>query len=366
MSNKALAGVVTSPMNIELQEIDIPEISADSALLKVEASSICGSDWPLFARRPLPPYIIGHENAGHIVKIGAEAQKRWGVKEGDRVALEEYIPCGVCAFCRSGNFRDCRATDSKFDDSLRYGKVPVAVKPGLWGGYSQYLYVSPNAVLHKVPAHIPAQVSALHLTLGNGVQWALFDGKAGIGQTVVIQGPGRQGLTCAMAAKAAGAARVIITGLANDRARLDFALRIGADYAIDVEADNVVERVKELTGGDMADLVIDVASGGADTIATAVKLARKRGTVLIAAAKHKLAEGFDTDAIISKHLTLKGVRGHSYHAVELAIDVMAQNKYPLVDMCTHDFNLHQLEEALRTGGRQTNLDAIQGTVLPWS
>lgn len=365
MINKSLAGVVVSPGRIELQEIDIPDIPADAALLKVEASSICGSDWPLFANRKLAPYIIGHENAGYIAQIGSEAAKRWGVKEGDRVALEEYIPCGVCPFCRSGNFRDCRATDSKFDDSLRYGKVPVAVKPGLWGGYSQYLYISPNAVLHKLPSRIPAQVSALHLTLGNGVQWSHFDGKAGIGQVVVIQGPGRQGLTCAMAAKTAGASKVILTGLASDRARLDFALRIGADHVIDVEAENVEDKVKELTGGDMADLVIDVASGGAETISTAIRLARKRGTVVIAAAKHKLAAGFDTDAIIAKHLTVKGVRGHSYHAVELAIDVMASNKYPLLEMCTHDFNLHQLEEALKTGGRQVNLDAIQGTVLPW-
>ena len=126
---KALAGVVVSPMRIELQEIAIPEITADSALLKVEASSICGSDWPLFAKRKLDPYIIGHENAGYIAKIGSEASRRWGVKEGDRVALEEYIPCGVCAFCRSGNFRDCKATDSKLDDSLRYGKVPVSTAP---------------------------------------------------------------------------------------------------------------------------------------------------------------------------------------------------------------------------------------------
>jgi threonine dehydrogenase-like Zn-dependent dehydrogenase len=363
---KALAGVVVSPMRIELQEIDIPEITADSALLKVEASSICGSDWPLFAKRKLDPYIIGHENAGYIAKIGSEASRRWGVKEGDRVALEEYIPCGVCAFCRSGNFRDCKATDSKLDDSLRYGKVPISTAPGLWGGYSQYLYVSPNAVLHKIPNHIPAQVSALHLTIGNGVQWALYDGMVGIGQVVVIQGPGRQGLTCAMAAKAAGASMVIITGLSSDQNRLDFALRIGADHIINVEKENVVDKVRELTGGEMADLVIDVASGGADTIATAIKLARKRGMVVIAAAKHQLLQNFNSDEIISKHLTVKGVRGHSYQAVEHAISVMSSDKYPLLEMCTHDFNLHQLEEALHTGGRQRNLEAIQSTVLPWS
>ena len=366
MDTKSLSAVVIEPKKLEIQEIEIPEIPSDGALLKVEASSVCGSDWPRFVNKFVSPYIIGHENAGHIVKIGAEAQKKWKVKEGDRVGLEEYLPCGVCSLCRSGSFRDCKETDSRSSTALRYGVTPLAVEPKLWGGYSQYLYVSPRAVLHKIPSHIPAQVSAMHLAIANGVQWAHLEGRCGIGDVVVIQGPGRQGLTAAIAAKAAGASKVIVTGLTNDKPRLDFALRLGADDVIDVQTENVQDKIKELTGGEMASLVIDVASGGQDTISTAISLVRKRGTVILAAAKNKPLTAFDSDVIISKHLTVRGVRGHSFESVEMAIQIIASGRYPFMDMCTHDFTLQQAEQALYTGGRQINLDAIQSTVLPWS
>jgi threonine dehydrogenase-like Zn-dependent dehydrogenase len=365
MVDTTLAAVVTDPLKIELQEIRIPEIPPDGALLKVEASSVCGSDWPLFQKKKRGPYIIGHENAGYIAKIGVEAQKKWGIKEGDRVALEEYIPCGVCALCRSGAFRDCKSTDSRSEMSLRYGTTPLSEEPGLWGGYSQYLYVSPRAVIHKIPTHLSPQVSALHLTVANGIQWTHLEGQAAIGQAVVIQGPGRQGLTCAMAAKAAGASLVIITGLSSDRNRLDYALRIGADYAVNVEEQSAQDLVREVTGGEMADLVVDVASGGTDTITTAVSLVRKRGIIVLAAPKLKALTSFNMDEIISKHLTLKGVRGHSFESVEMAIQIMASGRYPLSDMCTHDFSLEQAEDALYTAGRRRNLEAIQSTVLPW-
>jgi threonine dehydrogenase-like Zn-dependent dehydrogenase len=170
---------------------------------------------------------MGHENVGWIYRNGPAASRRWGLREGDRVALEEYLPCSHCNLCRSGEFRLCEETEARRPGALRYGTTPVIQEPGLWGGYSQYQYLHPNSVFHRVADDVPAELASMCLPLGNGVQWTYLDGRAGPGKTVLIQGPGQQGLACVIAAKAAGADHVIVSGLARDRERLAIAKALG-------------------------------------------------------------------------------------------------------------------------------------------
>ena len=110
MTEKTLAAVATDVMTTELREFDIPEIGADDGLLELEAAGICGSDWRNYQFNSTPR-IMGHENVGRVAKIGAIAAKRWKLKEGDRISLEEYVPCGQCTLCRSGDFRLCQETE---------------------------------------------------------------------------------------------------------------------------------------------------------------------------------------------------------------------------------------------------------------
>ena len=170
----------------------------------VEAAGVCGSDWKSY-QSDGPVRIMGHENIGHVYRIGSVAARRWGLREGDRVALEEYLPCGHCHLCRSGEFRLCEQTEARRPGALRYGTTPVAVSPGLWGGYSQYQYLHPDSVFHRVREDVPAELAAMCIPIGNGFQWMYLDGAVGPGKTVLIQGPGQQGLACVIAAKAAGA-----------------------------------------------------------------------------------------------------------------------------------------------------------------
>jgi D-arabinose 1-dehydrogenase-like Zn-dependent alcohol dehydrogenase len=93
---------------------------------------------------------MGHENVGRSYRIGPAASRRWGLREGDRVALEECWPCGHCSLCRSGEFRLCEETEERRPGALRCGITPVSQEPGLWGGYSQYQYLHPNSVFHRV------------------------------------------------------------------------------------------------------------------------------------------------------------------------------------------------------------------------
>lgn len=364
MAEKVLTAVAVDVKRTELREFDMPEIPPDGGLLKLEAAGVCGSDWPAYLKKAQPPRILGHENVGFIAKIGSIASKRWGVKEGDRVALEEYLPCGHCRTCRTGEFRLCDSTDP-WMGGIRYGSTPVTVPPSLWGGYSQYQYLHPNSVLHKVPAHVPATEAALALPLGNGIEWASVEGSASMGKTVLIQGPGQQGLGCVLAAKQVGAACIIVSGLSADAKRLELARKLGADYTINVEEENLKERVREITANGMADAVIDVASGGPSTITSAIELVKKRGTVVLAGRKHKAVPELDTDYLIQKYLTVKAVRGHSYASVELALQFIASRTYPLAEMCTHEYPLREVDEALKTTGGVGAPGAIHVTVIPW-
>ena len=366
MKSSIRAAVALEGQRTEIRAFDLPEVPADGGLLKVERTGVCGSDWPYFVNYPKSkgPLILGHETVGFIERAGRNAFSRWGVKEGDRVALEEYLPCGHCRYCRTGDFRLCDETDTLIGSGIRYGSTSINVAPSLWGGYAEYQYLDARAVFHKVPAHVSAEQATLALPLGNGIEWVSLQGGARIGDAVLIQGPGQQGLACVIAAREAGASCIIVSGLSADRHRLALAREMGAHHTVDIEAEDLLEAVAAHTGGEMADLVIDCASGGPATITSAIQLARKGGRVLLCGRKGQPVPAFDSDLLFRKFLTVKGMRGHSYQAVEMALGLIASGRYPLEKMCTHSFSLEQLTDALRTVGGQGLPGAIHCSVSP--
>jgi threonine dehydrogenase-like Zn-dependent dehydrogenase len=222
-------------------------------------------------------------------------------------------------------------------------------------------------VFHRVPDGVSAAHAALALPLANGIEWACLQGGAALGEVVVIQGPGQQGLSCAAAAKEAGAGLVIVTGLStpNDRRRLALARTLGADHTIDIEADDLLETVADLTAGHMADLVIDCASGGPASVISAIQLARKRGRVILGGQKRTTIPDFDSDQIIAKFLTVRGMRGHSYRSVELALGMIAADRRNVRALSTHGFGLGEVDLALRTLVGEGAEAAIHCTVDPW-
>lgn len=363
MPERALAAVAVGAKWTELREIVVPGLSPEAGLLKVEAVGVCGTDWSRYKDALQEPQILGHHTVGRVAEIGEVAAERWKVEEGDRVVLEEYVPCGNCERCLTGEYRLCDFTDPWLG-GIRYGATPLTVPPSLWGGFSQLQYLHPNTVLHKISDHVPAAEAALALPLSNGFEWVCVEGGRTVGSTVVIQGPGQQGLACVLAAKEAGAKCVIVSGLSADARRLKLAKKLGADYTVSVQQENLKERVAEITDGDMADLVIDAASGGPSTVTSAIEVARKRGTIILGGFKGQPVSRFRSDALISKCLTVKGVRGHSYESVEMAIRIIASGKYPLEQMCTHRYALGQVDEALRTMGGEGEPEAVHVVVAP--
>ncbi|MFM0342219.1 alcohol dehydrogenase catalytic domain-containing protein [Paraburkholderia fungorum] len=208
-SNTFKAAVAVEPSRTEIQTFDRPATTALTGLLRVAITGVWGSGGPYYRALPQSrgPLIPGHETVGHIEEAGELAKARWGLKEGDYVALEEYVPCGHREYCLSNEFRLCNATDWRLN-GLRYGATGLRTAPSFWGGFGQYQYLQLNTVFHCVPSSVAPKYAALALPLGNGIEWAYLQGGAGPGQAVVIQGPGQQGLSCVVAAREAGAKKL--------------------------------------------------------------------------------------------------------------------------------------------------------------
>lgn len=361
------AAVKIGPGATELREFPEPRIGVDSGLLQVAAAGVCGSDCRSYAQ-PLRrgPHIMGHENVGYITRLGPMARERWGVDEGDYVLLEEYLPCGYCPACRSGAYRLCENTEIHHNPAaMRYGSTPVTVDPGLWGGFSQYLYLHPNSVFHRVPLGVPPEQAALGIPLGNGWEWAVFEGGAGPGKSVLVMGPGQQGLGIVLAAKSAGAGPVIVTGLERDRERLELATALGADATVNVEVEDLGSWVMEITGGRGVDLAFDVAAATESTLYPALGAMAKGGLLLVAAgSRDQTVDRFPVGLLKARYLGVKAVRGHSYRAVEMALATIAAHAVPIERLCSHRFGLHQVDRAIRTARGEEGRGAVHVTVMP--
>ena len=308
----------------EVREFAEPDPPPGGAVLQVEAVGLCGSDLAQYhGGVGVPgekfPVVPGHETVGRIAKITAEAARSWGLAEGDRVCVDEVLRCGECRACRSGS-PDCAAMHV-------YGYTLAADDgPGLWGGYGEQMVLRAGTNLHRVPDGIPAAELTMFEPLANAVHWVQRAGVQ-LGDTVVIQGPGHQGLACLIAARAAGAGRVIVTGTTADALRFEAARALGADAVVDVETDDVMAEVGRLTDGAMADVVMDVAAVATATIPQAVMLTRVSGRVLLAGLKHFApVEGFISDLVVLKQLTLVGGAGFTPASMRTAVEMLASDR----------------------------------------
>jgi threonine dehydrogenase-like Zn-dependent dehydrogenase len=358
------AAVTVAPNTTELRELPLPEIPPDGGLLRVLSAGICGSDIGYYAERDRGPRILGHENVGTIEALGPIAQERWGLAVGDTIALEEYLPCGYCEDCRSGEYRSCLKTETAGPGTLRYGSSGLDAEPGLWGGYAQFQYLHPRSVFHRVPAGVSPRIASMALPIGNGFQWAVLDGEAAPGKTVVIHGPGQQGLGCAVAAKAAGA-KVVVSGLARDGYRLATAHELGIDRTVRADEESLLDAVRDVSDGRMADLVIDVSSGSGAVVAESLQLVRKRAKILVASYKRAPIDGFPIDDVIRLQATVRGVRGHSFRSVEMALALMAEHRMPLDFLATHEFGLADVDRGIRMLAGEIAGDAVHIAIDPW-
>jgi threonine dehydrogenase-like Zn-dependent dehydrogenase len=359
--SKTFAMVQTGPRRLEMRDLPIPDVADDTAVLRIEACGICGSDYEQFEgvlKTPMP-VIPGHEPVGVVAAIGDTAAKRWGIDVGDRVAVETMLSCHGCDTCLGGGYHLCA-------DRKIYSYIPLSDEPGLWGAYAQYMWLAPNAIVHKMDAGLPPQLAVMFNPLGAGFRWAVEIPQTQVGDTVVILGPGQRGLASVIAARQAGAGKIIVTGLAADARKLELARTFGADHTIDVQNENAVDRIRELTGGRGADVVVEVTSYATDPVREALSYVRPGGTIVLAGVKgFKPIPDFVSDLIVFKEITIKGAIGVTSSGYRKAIELIERRSLPLELMHTHDFALAEAELAIRTLAREVEGDeSIHSCLIP--
>lgn len=363
MTEKVWAAVLEKPNSISMKQFDTPKIDPTEALLKIEMVGVCGTD-PSFYQGKLRlryPVILGHEIEGHIAEIGDVASEECGLKRLDHVIVAPMIRCNRCYYCLTGEPGFCTSPKRRL-----YGVSRCDTPPYLWGGYAEYMYIAPGSLLFPIPQDLPAEVGVLICAvLADSIQWVRLDGGVAIGDTVVIQGAGQQGLCAVIAAKESGASPIILTRRSKfDKQREELARMFGADYTLSAEETDVTKAVREITGGKMADVVLDV-TGDPQGLLTSISLVRKKGVLVCASSFGGSAIPIVMDKLVERAIRLQCVLGQGVKAVEAAIKLAVSRKYPLERMVTHKFSLKDAEEALRVTGRLVEgVKPIKTVIVP--
>jgi alcohol dehydrogenase len=355
--------VLEEPRRLELTQLPIPETGDDDGVLRVAACGLCGTDHEAFTGELFPgyPFVPGHETIGTIERIGARAEERWGVRAGDRVAVEVFQSCRACARCAAGEYRRC----VRHGLGDMYGMVPVDRAPGLWGGYAEYQYLAPDSMLLPVPPSLDATTATLFNPVGAGIRWAVTVPETQPGAVVAVLGPGIRGLSATAALARAGAGFVLVTGRgARDAPRLDLARRFGADAVVDVDESDPVATLREATGA-LADVVVDVTAKAPAALGQAVRLARPGGTVVVAGTRGTDATpGFSSDLVVYKELRLIGALGVDAVAYADAFELLDSGRFPFEALPRRTAGFADMSELLRDMAGEGETPPVHAVFTP--
>ncbi|HEV7680377.1 MAG TPA: alcohol dehydrogenase catalytic domain-containing protein [Candidatus Dormibacteraeota bacterium] len=361
---EARAAVQHGSRQVVVERLPVPEPLDDTAVLAVEANGMCGSDWEQYRRGADAndfvtfPLVPGHETVGRIHSIGDVARARWGVDVGDRVAVNSLVSCGICTHCLAGRRLFCR-------ERLIYGYTPTSVAPGLWGGYAQYMALRPNTILYRVAETVSSEDAVLFNPLAGGFDWLCRVGGVGAGDSALIIGAGQRGLSAVVAASVAGASTIILAGRGRHRWKLELAAELGATHVVDMEREDVVDRVREITGGAMVDCALDTTPIALEPVRIAVDSVRPEGVVVFGGLKGGADQvpGLSPDRLCARGISVRGVVGVSDWSKQQAVHTVASGRYPLYRFHTHTVALDEIDRALRImGGEVEGEEALHVTV----
>lgn len=333
------AQVLTAPRRFETRHFAGPTIGADDGLLEVLACGLCGSDVASWRgdKKHAGPVVLGHEVIGRIADLGPEAAALWDVRPGDRVAIEEAVPCMTCALCRSGNQRLCDRS------GIRYGYTSIDTAPSLWGGFAQQMYLHPRTQLHQVPDGVSDELATLYIPLSNGLAWMRDSGELRPGERVAVFGAGQHAIASSVAALHLGAAAAVVIGTDRDHDRLAVARALGC-RTVAAPADTVEDAVISALGG-RPDVVMDMTPGAAQPVEASIRLAGVRGRVLWGGMKRGVSRPFvDTDLVAQKELTVRGLWARPSWAIAAALDWLASAP-ELGRLCERTHRVSELDTA---------------------
>ena len=317
-----------------VRDVPVPPCGPSDVLIKVHHAGVCGTDlhiweWDAWASARLrPPVVIGHEFAGEIVELGAEARAEGLLAVGDRVTAEGHIVCGHCLPCRTGDAHVCRRTRI------------IGVDRD--GAFAEFIAMPASNVM-KLDG-IPTEIGAIMDPMGNAVHTVLEGGDVA-GSAVLVLGCGPIGCFAVGVARAGGASLVIASDL--NPTRLELARKMGAHVCLNPSEVDVVGRIRDLTGGEGVDLVCEM-SGHPNGHQTAFSAARLAGRVNLLGTPSRTTEVNFARDVIFKGLTLYGVTGRRmYDTWQQMFRLLRAGQLDPRPVITHRFKLEQIAQAIQ-------------------
>lgn len=330
MKNRMMKAVVKDQRlpGASLQEVPVPQIGDNEVLIKVKATSICGTDVHIYSwdewsqSRVKPPYAFGHEFAGVVVEKGKLVRN---VEIGDHVSAETHIVCGHCPQCLNGQAHICANTEI------------IGVDRD--GCFAEYVAL-PSANLWKNDPALPFDTASVQEPMGNAVHTVLSGEVAG--KSVAIIGCGPIGLMAAGVAKAAGASKVIAFDL-NDY-RLDLAKQMGATDLINSKNTDPLKAAEEITNGNGVDVVCEM-SGHPAAMNQGFKMVTNGGRVSILSLPVKPVEIDVTNDIVFKGITVQGITGcRMFETWQQVSGLLSSGQVNVEPMITHHFALEDFKK----------------------
>ncbi|BCY10717.1 Zn-dependent alcohol dehydrogenase [Actinoplanes sp. L3-i22] len=344
--------------DLVLTDIDIQDPKHDEVRVRITAAGICHSDYRVLAGEwgATTPLVLGHEGAGIVESVGAGVHS---LRPGDTVALSWTPSCNRCRYCVTGRPQLCRSAVANAyrnvlpDGTTRLSRDGEDVYSYLSvGSFAEYVVVPESGAIRIDPGIDPAVAAIVGCAVTTGVGAAINTRPVRVGESVLVIGAGGVGLSVIMGAALQSPGRLIAVDIADSK--LQLAKSFGATDTIDATAGDVVEAVRELTGGEGVDLAFE-ASGRAAGVEQAYASLAAGGTAVVVG---QVATGerisIDPMAMSGRELTLTGSNyGSARPAVDFGriLDLYRRGLLPLDRLVTGRIRLPELTDAFRTMGR---------------
>ncbi len=326
-----------------LDDVEVPGIGINDVLIKVEKTSICGTDvhiynWDEWARKTIvPPMTIGHEFVGHIVELGDNVLD---FKIGDRVSAEGHVVCGHCRNCLAGRRHLCNS--------------PSGIGVNRDGAFAEYISV-PVTNTWYCDDSISSDVISCFDPLGNAVHTALTYNL--VGEDVLITGAGPIGCMAVAVAKQIGARHIVVTDINPDR--LELAKAMGATLTIDARTANIADAQKKLGMKEGFDIGMEM-SGSPLAVKDMIANMAHGGKIALLGILPPTA--IDWDFVVFNGLTIKGIYGRLMYETWYKVTMLIQGGLDISPLITHRFHYTEFEKgfaAMRSG-------SACKVVLDWS
>jgi len=340
---RTMKAVITyGPQDYRMEELPVPQAGPGEVVVKVDHAGVCASDmkcyfgahhfWGDGSRVGYcqPPITAGHEFAGEVVQLGEGASEAYGLSIGDMAVSEQIIPCGQCRYCLTGKYWVCQKHEI-------YGFRQSAP-----GAMAEYMKFPAGARNYKLPEGMSRAHAALVEPLACSIH-AVQRANIQFGDVVVIAGAGTLGLGMVAVAKLANPAMVIAVDPKDYR--LTVASKLGADLTINPDKEDVVARVRELTGGYGCDVYID-ATGYPESVLPGLLMLRKLGTFVEYGVFRESATVDWTIIGDMKEMNIHGAHLAPY-TFPLAIDYISRGLVDVTPIVTHELPLEEFGRALR-------------------